>query len=247
MATKTTQQQSSRSSGDTQPVILRVNSREGQKLRAADLADEQLYRVAMRRVHNIGPHDWGIVFGLALQIADADLIIQPGMAVEGYGRELIVSEPAVIPIETIATDNHYDVVTNLMVWLAYQPQSAAPSTSAANCHFSNRSQETACFFLTLVDETPSLKPEQDKAEQIIPASETVPDPYSVPQLDLNFRAEDITGGDQPERLWPVYLGTITLDANGWYVKSTVRRYAEISGESVTAPSGRVRMQVGTEQ
>jgi len=41
----------------------RVDFRAGQVLDAVDLVDEQIYRIALRRRHNIAHHGWGIVHG----------------------------------------------------------------------------------------------------------------------------------------------------------------------------------------
>src|SRR5438552_18068138 len=77
--------------------ILRLHYYERQYLGAADLEDQQAYLRDMRRRHNIGHHTWGIVAGLLLveepvagDPTAVDLFIQPGMAVEGFGCEIIV-------------------------------------------------------------------------------------------------------------------------------------------------------------
>ena len=59
-------------------------------LRPQDFGDEQAYHIAMRRRHIIAHHLWGIVRGLELAVENA-LFVQPGIAVDGYGRELILS------------------------------------------------------------------------------------------------------------------------------------------------------------
>ena len=69
----------------------RVNYIDGQYLRRQDFADEQSYQLALRRRHNIGHHSWGIVIGLDLVQEDGALVVRPGMAIDGYGRELLLA------------------------------------------------------------------------------------------------------------------------------------------------------------
>src|SRR5689334_3787102 len=97
------------------PAAVRPRFRERQVLRAADLEAEQAYLIAARRRHNIGQHGWGIVQGLEIK-DQPELMVQPGMAVDGYGRELIVTSPVTIPVE-VFTELGDDA---LDVWLVYQ-------------------------------------------------------------------------------------------------------------------------------
>jgi hypothetical protein len=116
--------------------IVRVHYREGQILRAADLADEQAVRVSLRRLHNIAQHGWGIVAGLALKADGNGLHVSAGMAVDGYGRELIVPQPVFVPwrgpLSRDEQDNASppDLFDRLMrdaidVWLIYAESPAA--------------------------------------------------------------------------------------------------------------------------
>src|SRR4029079_2144301 len=67
-----------------------------------------------RRRHSIGHHGWGIVNGLELTETTEGLVVQPGIAVDGYGRELIVSEPLEVSIAALA-----QFKTGVDVWLVY--------------------------------------------------------------------------------------------------------------------------------
>ena len=66
----------------------RVQYRERQRLTASDLNDEQDYLAGLWFAHNVTSHSPGIVRGLALH---ADGTVQPGVAVDGAGRYLILS------------------------------------------------------------------------------------------------------------------------------------------------------------
>ena len=64
-----------------------VHYRERQRLLTADFVTEQDYRLGLAGRHHLGPHRWGVVRGLAL-VRDVDgWILEPGLAIDGYGRE----------------------------------------------------------------------------------------------------------------------------------------------------------------
>lgn len=69
----------------------RVRYRERQRLGAGDLQAEQDYLLGLAGRHNLGPHEWGIVRGLRLSVENGVVAITPGLAIDGYGRELFVS------------------------------------------------------------------------------------------------------------------------------------------------------------
>ena len=69
----------------------RVSYREGQRLRAADLAAEQEYLAGLERGHNLAQHAPGVVSGLARGTNPAE--IKPGIAVNAEGRLLVSEEP----------------------------------------------------------------------------------------------------------------------------------------------------------
>src|SRR5262245_35836111 len=101
------------SSNTTAP---RVQFREQQPLRAADLNAEQAFLIALRRIHNVGEHGWGIAHGLRLTLdASGGLRIGPGLAVDGYGRELIVAAPILLTKEQL----DFAGAAAVDVWLVY--------------------------------------------------------------------------------------------------------------------------------
>jgi hypothetical protein len=80
--------------------IKRLYYYQRQYLGAKDFKTEQAYHRDMRRRHNLAHHTWGIVTGLDLvevqregQATGVDVYVLPGMAVDGYGREIFVLEP----------------------------------------------------------------------------------------------------------------------------------------------------------
>ncbi|MBK9749010.1 MAG: hypothetical protein IPO91_19845 [Chloroflexi bacterium] len=83
--------------GSTARRILRVRYRDHQTVRGANLRDDQAYHRAMHRRHLLTAHDWGIVTGLALVASGDDaVVVQPGVAVDLYGRLIVLAEPVAI-------------------------------------------------------------------------------------------------------------------------------------------------------
>ncbi len=221
--------------------IARVHYFEGQFLRTQDFVDEQAYHVAMRRRHNIAHHSWGIVSGLEIVLEEGNFYVQPGMAVDGYGRELIVAQKK--PIASSAFGDSSSSVfgdkggNELDVWLTYGLTTSDEATAGfAGCGNGNkngtsfyRSQETAQILLT--------KPNGPDRRA----------PKEVPLNDRNF-PPNRTPPDNPELLWPVFLGQIINDpANQQQplaVKLDDRPYVGLVGEEISSPSGGMRVEVG---
>jgi hypothetical protein len=216
-----------------EPVVTRVRFRERQLLRAVDLEAEQSYLITTRRRHNIGPHGWGIVSGLELISTPDGIVVQPGLAVDGYGRELIVPSSVLVP------PNAFNALKQrkLDVWLFYDLVEAnVPQRGAWDCGpgRNTRNRERASLRLTrapVVSKSVGAR-----------ASRT---PDAVPYEDLPFPPSR-TPPDDPAREWPVYLGTIRRRKKRSIYRKSPRAYASIIGESVSAASGTARMQVGSE-
>jgi hypothetical protein len=130
--------------------IERLNYYEGEFLGAVDFEAEQEYHRDMRRRHNLGLHTWGIVTGLDLAQpvngatnsngAEVDVYLQPGMAVDGFGREIVVLSQAQLTADMFAA--FYSPNSNaspilIYVWIAYQEQLLRPPNDA--CSTSNAS------------------------------------------------------------------------------------------------------------
>ena len=80
--------------------IARVHYREGQRLTAADLRFEQEYRLGMGGRHHLAHHDWGIVRGLrVVPLSNGVFRLMPGVAIDGYGREIVVPSAVEVEIE----------------------------------------------------------------------------------------------------------------------------------------------------
>jgi hypothetical protein len=207
--------------------VERVGYREGQTLTTADLRAEQQYLIAMHRRHQIGAHVWGIVEGLVLEIdsTDGGLAVQQGMAVDGYGRELIV--PARVLVSASVLNQLGDA---LSVWLLYGfKESSALLGGDGVCRVSR------------IEEAARLRLARD-GTGIDPRA-----PREVPAADLQFTPDRLPP-DDPLQEWPVFLGALRRSAGGsrYSVDLTGRPQVDLVGEVIVAPSGRARLQVGSE-
>jgi hypothetical protein len=212
--------------------ITRVNYFERQFLRTQDFADEQAYHVAMRRRHNVSHHTWGVVSGLELVVEEGGIFVQPGAAVDGYGRELIL--PA---RQQLATSAFVEKGSEeLEVWLVYErAESDPPPPGYAGCGPAGalyyRWQETARVRLE--------RPDPDFPDRRAPEG--------VAAADLSFSPARTPPEDEE---WPVYLGRLVRDLTNKQQPYTAdqadRPFVGLVGESVAAPSGRAFLQVGAE-
>ncbi|MEU5262218.1 hypothetical protein [Amycolatopsis sp. NPDC021455] len=206
--------------------IARVRYFDGQYLRPQDFTDEQGYHVAMRRRHNLAGHSWGIVSGLAVKSAGAVSAIEPGLAVDGYGREIVV--PRRLPVPRLpapppGAPPAYDV------WICYdRVGSDQPPDGYAACGASG----TAYYRW------------QEQPRVLVTEADSDPDPTSppgVPDGDLDFGPERTA--PEENRPWPVFLARLTpAEIAGQYlVDGTARRYAGVVAASVVHPAGVARV------
>ena len=202
----------------------RPRYREGQVLQAQDLLDEQAYRIRERRCHAIGEHRWGIAQGLGLVTRnDGGITLQPGAAVDGYGRTLLVPGPVEVPASVLDT---YGPMVDL--WLGYCREPVTPAqrgTWACGPGRDSRWRERAVLRLS------------PAAAEVDPRR-----PPGVPPPDLDFPPHQAPP-DDPARQWPVYLGRLDTQTGS---VGGARPYIGLVGDTVAAPSGRARMQVGDE-
>jgi hypothetical protein len=213
----------------------RVRWRERQVLRFGDLAAEQHYRLIQRRRHDRGVHDWGIVTGLAIADGTDAFLIQPGVAMDGYGRSLVVGLPIVIPEATVKQCAQQRDADAVDVWLLYhhaplQPPKNPPEACGPNRH--SRSAEQPSVRLRAVD---TVKTPVDPRR-----------PPEVPPADVPFRPERIPH-DDPDREWPVYLGRLVSEANSYRVSLERRPYAGLVGAVITSPRGDAHLSIGGER
>jgi hypothetical protein len=213
----------------------RVLYTDRQFLQAADLQIDQAYHREMRWRHNLALHSWGILAGLEVTTDDSQsgpvsIAVSSGMALDGYGRELVL--PGNTP-QKVALDQtqSYDV------WLVYT-ESSPPPPPIRGCGGSIEAGRSVEQPRVLVTRT---------AERQSP---DVAKPNGVPPGDLDFRPERPIPG--PESAWPVFLARLdfraaTTNTNGtgaasgasgtksWVTDGTERRYAGLVAERIVSP------------
>ncbi|HEY0606885.1 MAG TPA: hypothetical protein VGD58_28455 [Herpetosiphonaceae bacterium] len=190
-------------------------------LRQNDLEQEQRHRIDARRRHNLGAHGWGIAAGLEITTA-TELAVQPGYAIDGYGRELIVPRQIVIPDATFAQLN----VAVVDIWLVYFCEpivSRQPGrTPAAQ---SVRWREEARLRVEATERDRPLDPRR---------------PPIVPPADYDLGPQRLPP-DDAHAVWPVWLGRIVRNTDptlSYTQISLPRPYITLRGEMIASPSGR---------
>jgi hypothetical protein len=218
--------------GTTDMSIERVNYFDRQYLRLEDFTDEQGYQIAMRRRHNISHHTWGIVEGLEPTIVDGSPYVSPGLAIDGFGRELILKMLQPLPPQAFVNFN----TDELQVWMDYATTlTSAPLKGYADCGANGTRQYYR------VSEKPVVrfaKPD---------VNSTPRKPSSVLLTDSSF---DATQTSPEDRNWPIFLGTVKYNAANtqqpYSIDLSKRPYAGLVGESVIDPAGSTKLQIGAE-
>lgn len=222
--------------------IERLNYYEGEFLGAVDFQAEQEYHRDMRRRHNLGQHTWGIVSGLDLvQIPNntnapdgkpaVDIYVQPGMAVDAFGREILALAKTQLTPDLFApyVDMNNPASQPMYIWISYaqlmlQPPTD-PCTNANQPNAFGRVQEA--FALTVTKD--STGPTNDLiivdgkavAPPVLPGDIVFPADESIPYQE--FSTDDSTVN------WYILLGQVL-----WYPASGVFEQTDDS----TAATGR---------
>lgn len=211
----------------------RVNYFDRQYLRVSELRDEQAYHIAQRRRHNLSHHTWGIVVGLELVLqGDGQPAVQPGVAIDGYGRELVLVDRGVLGRDVF---DRYGT-TRLDLWLAYRLDLAdgrlAPVECGADGDPHRRYRAT------------------ERAEIVARPGGTRPDPRSPPGVPSDaLQAPLLNTPDDPAQPWPVYLGRASMQvpvsgAPTFTIDTTARVYAGLAAEVVDHPGNAARLELG---
>ena len=216
----------------------RVHYVERQFLQTQDFVDEQAYHLSQQRLHSITEHTWGIVSGLkVLQDQDGTLLVQPGMAIDGYGRMLVLPDRQTLP------SNAFDLKGSevLEVYALYSRRDDTGfSVTTNSCNpdgtaRGNRSSEGIELQLRAVDQNLTRDP-LAVGEKRFPTDFQPPDERLVP-----------TTSDDPAQAWPVFLGQITRQKGKqitYEIELSGRTYAGLVGEAIETPSGDARVQLG---
>jgi hypothetical protein len=241
--------------------IERLNYYEGEYLGAIDFEAEQEYHRDMRRRHNLGPHTWGIVSGLDVaqflnggSNNEVDVFIQPGVAIDGYGREIVVLSPYQLTAELFAD---FPYAQSLSVWIGYAQQLISSSsdtcTSRGQANAYSRVQES---FQIVIQ---PIAPQQGAIvvagnEAALPSATGWTQPVPPPTLPANEGdvvlpfdgsvAFQALPGDSSAALWLIHLGYVYWDGTsqcflklGVPAASFRRRYVGAVSAQIDAPAG----------
>ncbi len=241
--------------------IERLHYYQRQYLGAEDFEAEQEYHRGMRRRHNLGPHTWGIVAGLELVEVKQeggggiDVYVLPGLAVDGFGREIVVLAPAKLGGELFEPfRNQPD--RYLPVWIGYdQELTGRPRAGYELCDVEDQFSRVREGFRLEIDPrepfhddlvvaghplVPGAEPDPAAPPGDVSTLLTVPRDGSAPYQEL---PDD---GDRPR--WLVPLGNVHWDGQKLVPDaadpprlSQDRRYAGAVAEEVLAPQGRLTL------
>jgi len=218
--------------------VERLNYYQRQHLGAQDFIDAQNYQRDMRRRHNLGPHLWGIVVGLELVEHEVEgvgdereVIILPGVAVDGYGREIIVFRPIALDpalFLRFGATNHYSV------WIGYKEESANSANSAFNCEDNafNRTVESFRIYVEPDDPQPTEVVVDGDETGVTNADLRLPPDLSVPYQELPQDDLDF---------WLIPLGEVRWDGSKFIEAAPGRltlgrQYAGLVGAELFAPA-----------
>jgi hypothetical protein len=234
MATESRSRVWPETAGGQQPLppdaVLRPRYRERQVLAAADVLDEQSYRIEMLRRTALARQGWGVVTGLEPRIAGTHVTFSPGVAIDGYGRTLVVPHAIDVPSCTwdgvISEDSTSVQEASVYVWLYYRLVDAG----AGRCREEAWLRVTRAASPNAEPEDPRFPPGVSPADWCFPTFRTPP--------------------DCPDPSWPVYLGSLKRTKSATVDTVTAkwhnRPYTTARGERVRAPSGTAEMEIGAE-
>lgn len=229
--------------------ISRVQYSERQFLGASDFRAEQVYHRDGRRRHALGSHTWGIVVGLdltevpaATDPTEVDVILTPGVAIDGYGRELVAFGP--MRLDAAAFEAFIDDA-HRQVWLANdEVPFSGPADGFADCEDGQPARVSEGFRL-VVDPTP---PPHDDVMVDGLAGSAPPAPPGAPVLPVD---ESVPYQELPASVdsrWLVRLGDVRWDGNKRVFRPAAagrlangRRYAGSVADHVLGPNGVMRL------
>lgn len=239
--------------------IERVNYYQLEYLGAEDFNAEQAYHRDMRRRHNVGHHLLGIVTGLEiLEVPQAsgtgiDVYVQPGLAIDGFGREIVVFAPYKLDAADFRSFATEKAAATHEVWIGYREQlDTPPAAGYAQCDGEDQNKRVREDFRIVIDPPSPKHPavvvggkdavlRSDPAAANAPA--VIPDDESVPYQDFP---------DDDSVRWLVCLGSATWNPQKGLFEVTPdptriagRVYTGVIAESVLSPSAKLLLRPRT--
>jgi hypothetical protein len=210
--------------------IERLNYYQRQYLGATDFKAEQAYHRDMRRRHNLGQHTWGIVVGLELvekpkeDSSGVDVYVQPGMAVDGFGREIILTEPFKL---SGAQFDAFNTLKHRAVYIAYDEEAEdRPTAGYELCDVENQFSRVRESYQIIVE------PKTTAHDDITVAGKVVGPPPPVNVGDLTIMPDESVPyqelpDDPASSFWLVRLGSANWDGvNQMFLPAAAGRLLE---------------------
>jgi hypothetical protein len=235
--------------------IERVHYYQRQFLGAEDFNAEQAYHRDMRRRHNLAQHTWGIVAGLELQAqhqqgdpSARDIFIQPGFAVDGFGREIVVLHAQPLDPQLFAA---FTGTRTLTVWLTYaEAMTHRPAAGYEDCQATDSFSRLSEAFGVLVepkgDEHDPLTVDDKTAVPYDPTKTPAPNTFVLPADGSAPYQQFPPDEDRPA--WRLKLGSVVWDGNARVFRDTApevlaegRTYAGAVADKLLAPAGKLRI------
>ncbi len=218
--------------------IIRLNYYERQFLGVRDFRDEQTYHVDMRRRHNLAHHTCGIVAGLEIEeqakegsADEVDVYVKPGIAIDGFGREIVVLASAKLDtslFQPYSTDDHYPV------WIAYKEELyQSPAYGYDNCATTSQRTRVLESYRICVGTRTSTHDSVTVEGNAVPDAD-LPRDASVPYQEFPVAGED--------DLWLLRLGSVHWNGKKFVAAAAgrlneSRDYIGIVADEVLAPDG----------
>lgn len=228
------------------PDVARPTYAEGQFLSAADFDAEQLYHRRALGRHETGQHTWGVVVGFELaevpDPADAGLVdvhLTPGLAVDGYGRQLVSFARVEVDPALFAA---FTDAAHRSVWLQYDETDAAPTPDGyADCSDARPTRAIETFRLVVdpADATTDVVVDGDVAQPPPAPDASIPADTSVPFQE--------PPEESPIARWLIPIGWLFWDGAARRFRpagarlTQDRRYVGAIAAEVLAPASTLRI------
>jgi hypothetical protein len=180
--------------------VRRAHYYERERLGAELLTIEQTYHRDLRRRNNLGPHTRGIVAGLELEVrAGGQLWLHPGLAVDVYGREILVMAPYQIPATTFTVQDG-----DAGVWIAYDWSADRLAGATANADPGQYEVTNEAYRLTVSADRPH-------AQITVDGRDAASDPDLPHFDDESYPWQELPSDEEATPAW-LQLGVVTLRA-----------------------------------
>jgi hypothetical protein len=225
--------------------IERLRYYDGEYLRSFDFDAEQKYHLEMRRRLNLALHLDGIVDGLRVVVpkdaTEGPAHVTPGMAIDGFGRELLLFAPVPIAEDLFAENGGIQAGRDYSVWLVYDRQPGTPpSPGYRTCRVRDQSTRWVETARVVLSANLTIGPNSATAS---------PDGVLYPDAPPGVTARL---SDDPDGFpWAVYLGAVRVGldpANHLQVTAdktagAARRYVGVRAQRVIAADNTRRIDV----